>query len=411
MKYEEALEIGTEAQGYVKCTFAEFFKKNGHKLFSLQRGSFSNKKKLHAGESMMVQTAPHTCRLVTAPMKGTEQHGWTPDDGVDDNFYIEFDLPLVRTTTGDKGNLKPYDGKVPVRLMNDAKSYILNKVLKTDKYFYMYAEWVQYKNGYWDQDYEIRHERAEDGTTGTSWCLYRSSIYPSNSDVNDWAAITDWWTLYAAAPTRPVWSECTFEQFCNGMTGLGYPYIPKWAKENEIFKYSLWNVGMWVILRAGGLVFPTSYGTIQAPSSYEPAVQTFFNKWKENQYDALQWLVRECNPTATFIRDHKDEIPYININIKLSGIIEKTELRPTSLELKQILEEKQNFYVKPAAFVWEPLNHDNVAVDVTDENGATIVDENGEPLQYTLEDYVEICRKQMENAKNVLLAAGVSNLI
>ena len=101
MRYDEAFKIGSVCDGYVKCTYAELYRENGTKLFSLQR-----------------------------------RNGVDWRTSAEEKIYVEIEFPMVTAEYS-----APVDGKIPCRLTKEAANYILaclkDKYKRTDNLFAM----------------------------------------------------------------------------------------------------------------------------------------------------------------------------------------------------------------------------------------------------------------------------------
>lgn len=103
MTFEQASKIGTNLDGYVKCTFAELHSPTGGKLFSIQ----------HAAVENAARVAFNAAVSAANP-------------NVDGTVYLTKDIPVVVAT----GELSP-DGKwAKCTLTENARTIINNQILK-----------------------------------------------------------------------------------------------------------------------------------------------------------------------------------------------------------------------------------------------------------------------------------------
>ena len=77
MTLQEALKIGTNAEGYIKCTFAEMYDENGRKLFSIQREGLAEKQNIPAGRRVLLQTGSDSYAVVSGMVAGADGVGAT----------------------------------------------------------------------------------------------------------------------------------------------------------------------------------------------------------------------------------------------------------------------------------------------------------------------------------------------
>ena len=113
MTYEKSFKIGSNVEGYIKCSFTTIHAENGDKLFTLNRKGFGRRIQSQGEADLyLIQTngvgdAPNT------------------------SFDIEVDYPLLHADYEIKGN-----ELVPVRLTQEAARFIQSKLqaLKSKKY-------------------------------------------------------------------------------------------------------------------------------------------------------------------------------------------------------------------------------------------------------------------------------------
>lgn len=82
-----------------------------------------------------------------------------------------------------------------------------------------------------------------------------------------------------------------------------------------------------------------------------------------------------------------------------------TELRvsPKYQKLLEVLDNSEKIYIKPDAFVWEPLDARNATI--------TIADENGQEISVLLDDYITDKKAAFEKARKMLILAGGAALL
>ena len=103
MTFEQASKIGTNLDGYVKCTFAELHSPTGGKLFSVQHAAVENAARMEFNAAVSAAN-PNT----------------------DGTVYLTKDIPVVVAT----GQLSP-DGKwAKCTLTENARTIINNQILK-----------------------------------------------------------------------------------------------------------------------------------------------------------------------------------------------------------------------------------------------------------------------------------------
>ena len=128
MKYREALNIGYEADGTIKCTFATLYDENGKNLFSIQRkdavrgmvytGDASNAEAVLSSGLAMCNTIDLQSGV------WVESNRYSESDG----FSISVDIPLV-TITGEPST----ERLVPCKLIPGAIELLQNKLKNTKK--------------------------------------------------------------------------------------------------------------------------------------------------------------------------------------------------------------------------------------------------------------------------------------
>lgn len=157
MKYKEALQIGTRAEGIVQCTFATIFDRNGKALFSLQRKNFQDSPAYYeymrqfgdegSPEYGNRETTYSETFVYTADGKegiivwDADAKGLNPDNAP--TGLIMFDMPLVIADEYHEDRL------VPVKLLLPAVNY-LKQTIKSGKKATKY----------------IIYRKNEDGTDG-----------------------------------------------------------------------------------------------------------------------------------------------------------------------------------------------------------------------------------------------------
>lgn len=109
MTYQEALKIGKEAEGTIKCTYAELYDKDGTKLFSIQRVKPQKKTVHDTNEEYDSQTVKLGSGLY------------------DIDSSIQLSLVLAE---GNPANSR----LVPVTLMYDTYTYIVDALKSSHKY-------------------------------------------------------------------------------------------------------------------------------------------------------------------------------------------------------------------------------------------------------------------------------------
>lgn len=83
--------------------------------------------------------------------------------------------------------------------------------------------------------------------------------------------------------------------------------------------------------------------------------------------------------------------------------VQENVINPRFEKLIDIITSGENIYIKPAAFEWYATDVKNATVITTDEEGNEV--------EINLDEAIEAARKKMENAKKVLIGAGLSNLL
>lgn len=112
MRYDEAFKIGSECDGYIRCSYAELHNPEYGKLFSLQKSIY---RKSDAQDD------------VNAALQGIGTKIKEGGDVLETN--IQFDIPLVYADT-----YVPDEKWVPVRLTPDAIEYLVQIIKAKDKH-------------------------------------------------------------------------------------------------------------------------------------------------------------------------------------------------------------------------------------------------------------------------------------
>lgn len=433
MTYDQAAAKGHKIQGAIKCTYAEFTWKDnlGEKLFTIQRRSTSDKAKLKAGEKMLVQTGERSFQLVSAP----EQQAVSGDD-----YLLEFDHAIVQTDT--QAGLQPVwhqTGKttsrkfIPVQLLSEARELLIKNLCRKQKQFRLYATYKRYENGFWLEGQEQIHDvlGAKDGgknqtAENAALLLYEGWVAPSFDERKKFWELGGQWDAYL--PARYFFEQSDYRY--NPLTFMHfYKYLPDWDKQNALAAYSLWNVAMWTFANCGDHAGIWYWGGgIQQPVTLPAmcnAAKVFAEKYYRDQHEALEFLVYD--PVfGKFIEEHKKQVPFIFTDIKVPGVpsgedvtqglyVSEEYRDERSKKLYDMLQPNADgkyrwFYVKECAMDWQNTTSENETIPSGFGGGTApeIDPTTGKP--YTIEDYVDLCRQQVEKEKKILAAAGLSNI-
>lgn len=128
MKYREALNIGYEADGTIKCTFATLYDENGKNLFSIQRKD-AVRGMVYTGDATNAEAVLNSGLAMwnTIDLQSgvwVESNRYSESDG----FSISVDIPLV-TITGEPSA----ERLVPCKLIPGAIALLQNKLKNTKK--------------------------------------------------------------------------------------------------------------------------------------------------------------------------------------------------------------------------------------------------------------------------------------
>jgi hypothetical protein len=149
MKYREALQVGTEAEGTIQCTYATIYDKDGHALFSLQRKRFQDTEVyremvMKYGQNYEGEYEGNTTFTDNYVYTGDGKEGiilWTTgrlttggDGGANTapKAIIDFDVPLVVVDRYSADRL------VPCKLLYPTVEY-LRKTVQSSKKFTKYV--------------------------------------------------------------------------------------------------------------------------------------------------------------------------------------------------------------------------------------------------------------------------------
>ena len=128
MWYKQALKIG-KSEGIIQCTYAILYDEKGDPLFALQRKKFEDEIPVnnsdygdYAGEDVLIPYLGAGAEGVVLWNTGSNFTGRT------ETGYIVFDMPLVEAT---QYSSEKY---VPVKLLYDAKVYLLRTITSSKQY-------------------------------------------------------------------------------------------------------------------------------------------------------------------------------------------------------------------------------------------------------------------------------------
>lgn len=122
MTYEKSFKIGSNVEGYIKCSFTTVYAENGDKLFTFNRKGF--------GRHIQSQGEADLYLIQTNGV----------GDAPNTSFDIEVDYPLLHADYGIKGK-----ELVPVRLTQEAARFIASKLKPlTQKKYLIYRVYDNY---------------------------------------------------------------------------------------------------------------------------------------------------------------------------------------------------------------------------------------------------------------------------
>lgn len=357
------LQTSNNAEGSIKCTYAEIYDEAGHKLFSLQRKSLAEKKNVPAGKKMLVQTGKDTFDVVSGV-------------GAVDAITLDLDAPIVRMAAKPKETSR----FVAVTLLPKAIQYIKEKILVPQSYYEVWAEYDVVKHGDWQRPRKVEE------------LLWREHTLPPESTKKAWYKGEAYNAHLTGVPNAK-----SIAAMIDGFIGL-----PDGMASDKRFRYSLWQAGIWAMANTfkPNLTNPSVtsfYYSKGFPDNivFPADVLKFVEKYKTSQYDALDYLV--SHPSFSFFLNAiKNVYPEIYLNIKVSEPKKVSGYADGYQEIADTLDTNKIFYVKECAIDWYG----------TDVANATIVCEDGQT--YDLDDYIALYKKKMDNAKAVLLAAGAA---
>lgn len=360
---KDILKTSSKAEGSIKCTYAEIFDEQMHKVFSLQRKSFSQQKSVAKGQRAIVQTGRNTYDVVSGI-------------GALNDLTFDLEAPIVRLV-GTPSDTSRY---VSVKLLDDAKQYILDKILVPKPYFEVWAEYDVYTNGDWQRP-EKRRVRLYRGRTlppdsvKKTWYdgkMYDAKVYSLNLDITKLNSVAD-----------------QIKDF-DGMTES--------MCLNDLFRHSLWLFGIMVMANALKPVntYPAYFVKFPSYPLFGEDVRAFVNKYQVSQEDALEYLI--THPSFALYADAlKEFMPEVYLNIRISEPTQVAGYADGYEEIAEAIKSGQTFKVLSSAIDWYG----------TDIKNATVIGEDGQTV-YDLDDYIALYKKKMDNAKAILLAAGAA---
>lgn len=130
---------------------------------------------------------------------------------------------------------------------------------------------------------------------------------------------------------------------------------------------------------------------------------TVWRVWDVNTPGAAKGNRRAMQHTYTWSQDWERSWMLKDTDNYHHEFSKEQVLNPRFERLIEIITSGEAIYIKPAAFEW-------YATDI--KNATTITtDENGNEIEINLNEAVENARKKMEQAKAVLIGAGLTNIL
>lgn len=186
MKYREALQVGTQAEGTIQCTFATIYDKDGNALFSLQRKRFEDSDAyremvMKYGEGYEGEYEGNTTFTENYVYTGDGKEGiimWADSahgltvggDGGSNTKpvgIITFDVPLVVV------NQYSADKLVPCKLLYPTVEYLRRTIQSSKKY----TKYVIYKvnsDGTRGKDLQIQYNMPDLEVLQAQHCNYEA---------------------------------------------------------------------------------------------------------------------------------------------------------------------------------------------------------------------------------------------
>lgn len=354
MTLQEALTIGSKAEGSIKATYVILYNEKGERLFSLQNTNaqynisdlIEENGKVLAGDIAIIHTAdPKT--LLFRDVKLTAKKGIGDVEDVNELDMTPYRLPVVKASVYNLNRSRMN----PVTLTPEAREIILEKIMPKTQYYRLEVEYDVFKNG-------ILSKTPDEHRTEVLYEGYVPFVQTNWYDGAGHKSVKGWNNLYKKYKKQ--------DHFMRSIAYVLGRYLYVKRKYNANTSNGLWYSTEWVKLMENG------------------GIEAYLKMIQDEK--AYKWLIK-----------YQKKYPEIYVNVTLKPYVE-TKVAAPYAKLAEIIKDNGTLYAKPVAFDWSAIDLKN----------ATVESEDG--TEINLDDAIQAAQEELQQAKNMLYLAGASSL-